>query len=386
MDICLSHISAFRWLMRNPNPLAAQKRARYRSAAPDSILSPSRCRELALEIDPERGSIDFLTITRRGRNSGEHFTAHLQTETVPPKSLIRIGTIGKTTVYIASPELVFMQLAQRRPLEEAVYFGFALCSLYRIVPAAPGGLQQRDQRPSSSQKHIVADRPLTTVKHIESYLNNAKGNRGCAKAHFALKFVRDGSRSPMESALAITLGLPRIHGGFGLSVGQMNHAVRIFNGTDWAGERRYVTRYPDISIAHTDSSGRKTPSASITMDTPSTQPLPPLREMLAGETRLLRFEDLLTSASTPRKPPTSSHSADLLIRQGEPSASGHSADALETTLPLQISKNATPSSESNSTSGESSFARATSGELNRVVPDKRLLQRRNPHSPFTEAE
>lgn len=150
-----------------------------------------------------------------------------------------------------------MQLAQRRPLEEAVYFGFALCSLYRIVPAAPGGLQQRDQRPSSSQKHIVADRPLTTVKHIESYLNNAKGNRGCAKAHFALKFVRDGSRSPMESALAITLGLPRIHGGFGLSVGQMNHAVRIFNGTDWAGERRYVTRYPDISIAHTDSSGRK---------------------------------------------------------------------------------------------------------------------------------
>ena len=130
----------------------------------------------------------------------------------------------------------------------------------------------------------------------------------------------------------------------------------------------------------------KTPSGLITMGAPSTQPLPPLHEMLAGETRLLRFEDLLTSASTPRKPPTSSHSADLLIRQGEPSASGHSTDALETTLPLQISKNATPSSESNSTSGESSFARATSGELNRDVPDKRLLQRRNSHSPFTEAE
>lgn len=257
MDICLSHISAFRWLMRNPNPLAAQKRARYRSAAPDSILSPSRCRELALEIDPERGSIDFLTITRRGRNSGEHFTAHLQTETVPPKSLIRIGTIGKTTVYIASPELVFMQLAQRRPLEEAVYFGFALCSLYRIVPAAPGGLQQRDQRPSSSQKHIVADKPLTTVKRIENFLDTAKGNLGCKKARSALKFVRDGSRSPMESALAITLGLPRIRGGFGLGVGQMNHAVRIFNGTDWAGERHYVVRYPDISIEHTDLSGRK---------------------------------------------------------------------------------------------------------------------------------
>lgn len=150
-----------------------------------------------------------------------------------------------------------MQLAQRRPLEEAVYFGFALCSLYRIVPAAPGGLQQRDQRPSSNQKHIVADRPLTTVKHIESYLNNAKGNRGCGKAHFALKFVRDGSRSPMESALAIALGLPRNRGGFGLGVGQMNRAVRIFEGTDWSGARRYTTRYPDISIEHLDSSGRK---------------------------------------------------------------------------------------------------------------------------------
>lgn len=258
MDICLSHISALRWLMRNPNPLAAQKRARYRADAPDGIPSPTRCRELALELDPERGFLDFLSSARRGRNSGEHFTVHVQTESLPPKSFIRIGTIGTTTVYIASPELVFMQLAQRRPLEEAVYFGFALCSLYRIDPAAPGGLQQRDERPLSNQKHIVADRPLTSIKHIETFLDTAKGSLGCEKARSALKFVRAGSRSPMESALAISLGLPRNRGGFGLGVGQMNHAVRIFNGTDWAGERRYVTRYPDISIEHTNSSGRKT--------------------------------------------------------------------------------------------------------------------------------
>lgn len=109
----------------------------------------------------------------------------------------------------------------------------------------------------SNSKCVIADKPLATVKRIENFLDTAKGNLGCKKARSALKFVRDGSRSPMESALAITLGLPRIRGGFGLGVGQMNHAVRIFNGTDWAGERRYVTRYPDISIAHTDSSGRK---------------------------------------------------------------------------------------------------------------------------------
>lgn len=244
--------------MRNPNPLAAQKRARYRADAPDGIPSPTRCRELALELDPERGFLDFLSSARRGRNSSEHYTVHVQTESLPPKSFIRIGTIGTTTVYIASPELVFMQLAQRRPLEEAAYFGFALCSLYRIDPAAPGGLQQRDERPLSNQKHIVADRPLTSIKHIETFLDTAKGNLGCEKARSALKFVRDGSRSPMESALAIALGLPRNHGGFGLGVGQMNHAVRIFNGTDWSGARRYTTRYPDIMIEHANSSGRKT--------------------------------------------------------------------------------------------------------------------------------
>lgn len=257
MDICLSHISAFRWLMRNPNPLVAQKRARYRADAPDAIPSPTRCRELALELDPERVFLDFLSSSRRGRNNDEHFAVHVQTEPLPPKSFIRIGAIGRTAIYVASPELVFMQLAQRRPLEEAVYFGFALCSLYRIDPTALGGLRQRDERLLSSAEYVIADKPLTTVKRIENFLDTAKGNLGCKKARSALKFVRDGSRSPMESALAITLGLPRIHGGFGLSVGQMNHAVRIFNGTDWAGERRYVTRYPDISIAHTDSSGRK---------------------------------------------------------------------------------------------------------------------------------
>lgn len=258
MDICLSHISAFRWFMRNPNPLAAQKRARYRADAPDGIPSPARCRELALELDPERGLLDFLSSARRGRNNGEHFAVHVQTESLPPKSFIRIGAIGKSVIYIASPELVFMQLAQRRPLEEAVYFGFALCSLYRIDPTTPGGLRQRDERLLSNSECVIADRPLTSIKHIETFLDTAKGSLGCEKARSALKFVRAGSRSPMESALAISLGLPRNRGGFGLGVGQMNHAVRIFNGTDWAGERRYVTRYPDISIEHTNSSGRKT--------------------------------------------------------------------------------------------------------------------------------
>ena len=128
----------------------------------------------------------------------------------------------------------------------------------------------------------------------------------------------------------------------------------------------------------------KPPSASIMMGTRSIQLPPPLLEMLAEETRLPRFEDLPTSASTPRKPPTSSHSADSLIKQDEPSASGRSTDAHETTLPLQISKNATPSSESNSTSGESSFAKATSGELNKVVPAKHLLQRRNSRPPLLQ--
>lgn len=258
MDICLSHISALRWLMRNPNPLAAQKRTRYRADAPDGIPSPTRCRELALELDPEREFLDFLSSSRRGRNNGKHFAVHVQTESLPPKSFIRIGTIDKTAIYIASPELVFMQLAQRRPLEEAVYFGFALCSLYRIDPTAPGGLRQRDERPLSSSECVIADKPLTTVKRIENFLDTTKGNLGCEKARSTLRFVRDGSRSPMESALAISLGLPRNRGGFGLGIGQMNHAVRIFNGADWAGERRYVTRYPDISIEHGDSSGRKT--------------------------------------------------------------------------------------------------------------------------------
>ena len=110
MDICLSHISAFRWLMRNPNPLVAQKRARYRADAPDAIPSPTRCRELALELDPERVFLDFLSGSRRGRNNDEHFAVHVQTEPLPPKSFIRIGAIGRTAIYVASPELVFMQL------------------------------------------------------------------------------------------------------------------------------------------------------------------------------------------------------------------------------------------------------------------------------------
>lgn len=167
MDICLSHISAFRWLMRNPNPLVTQKRARYRADAPDAIPSPTRCRELALELDPERVFLDFLSSSRRGRNNDEHFAVHVQTEPLPPKSFIRIGAIGRTAIYVASPELVFMQLAQRRPLEEAVYFGFALCSLYRIDPTALGGLRQRDEHchlARNALSQIIPSQPLSVSR------------------------------------------------------------------------------------------------------------------------------------------------------------------------------------------------------------------------------
>lgn len=115
-------------------------------------------------------------------------------------------------VYLSSPELCFIQLGRECSEIELAKIGFELCGSYRIDRSETVGFRNAE--------------PLTSVNRIGKLLEKMPG-KVPRTAKSALRYVRDGSASPMETCLALMLGLPARLGGYGLGMPEMNAEVSI---------------------------------------------------------------------------------------------------------------------------------------------------------------
>ncbi|GAB1476539.1 hypothetical protein MASR2M70_13730 [Bacillota bacterium] len=113
---------------------------------------------------------------------------------------------------VASPELVFLQLAGKLDIHRLILLGLQLCS-------HPVG------RP---------DEAVTTRLKIKSFAEKAKGHRGRRNALRALKYIQDGSASIVESILYMVLSLPHALGGYGLNGAVFNYEIKL---NDESGKR-----------------------------------------------------------------------------------------------------------------------------------------------------
>ena len=203
MNICLSHDAAFRWLVRNRNPRITGNRTTARVLPCTSpFVSESRTLRSLLGIDD--GKLEVLVRTSAGRRDGDCLRSHYSGSAYPAGSFVKMPVEGFGAVCCSSPELTFLQIAVKHTLLETVYMGYALCSSYRIDADAENGIALREGD----------DEPLTSVARIGQYLAKVDGTYGSAKARRALAYVRDGSISPTESAMAMALSMPRRFGGF----------------------------------------------------------------------------------------------------------------------------------------------------------------------------
>lgn len=203
IDICISHDTAFHWLVRNRNPRShgLGTKARVLPGLSPSVLQ-GEALQAQLGIDDDK--VEVLVGKAAGRRTSDYVRSHLCRRPLPAGSFVRIPLRGLGTVCCTSPELTFVQLSVTHPLLEAVYIGYALCSSYRVDACAEGGIAPRE----------LDDEPLTSVARIEAFLSRVKGSYGVAKARRALAYVRDGSISPTESAMAMALSMPSSLGGF----------------------------------------------------------------------------------------------------------------------------------------------------------------------------
>lgn len=101
---------------------------------------------------------------------------------------------------IAREELCFLQAAAWMTPLEHVEFGYELCGRYET---SLGSAPYRERE------------PLTTRSATLSYIESHAGMHGTKDARRALVRIRDGSRSPMETATALMVALPRKVGGLG---------------------------------------------------------------------------------------------------------------------------------------------------------------------------
>jgi very-short-patch-repair endonuclease len=108
-------------------------------------------------------------------------------------------------VRIASPELVFLQLARELSVQQLILLGLQMCS------HAP----------------MQANKALTTRRKLELFLAKTEGHRGHRKAARAVQYLANGSNSIMESFTYMFLTLPSALGGFGLKGATFNHEVTL---------------------------------------------------------------------------------------------------------------------------------------------------------------
>lgn len=154
---------------------------------------------LGSEIDVTSPA-SFVVSQRSIRSPKKGRTRHLCELTLPADAVV-----SKNGIMVASPELLFLQLASKLDIHQIILLGLQLLS------HPPGN-------PSVA---------ITTKQNLNSFLAKTSGHRGHCKALRAVKFLEDGSASVMESLAYMILTLPHILGGYGLEGAVFNHEIKL---------------------------------------------------------------------------------------------------------------------------------------------------------------
>ncbi|MCL2807396.1 MAG: endonuclease domain-containing protein [Coriobacteriia bacterium] len=158
---------------------------------------------------------------------------HVASSTMPEGSIISVGE----GLYVASPELCFFQLANRLPLAKLLRLGLEFCGTYTL-PA--NNAAQED--PEMKEKGFKNRPPLTSVERLSSFLARSGGTLNQRYLQSVLRYIANGSASPMESRLLIVLALPYRHGGYGLPLPELDAPVKTGRPTKRSENKKSLSK------------------------------------------------------------------------------------------------------------------------------------------------
>jgi hypothetical protein len=155
----------------------------------------------------DSGTDDITVLKRNARPRRKGQRVHLCELAMPAGAVV-----SRNGKMVASPELLFLQLASKLDIHRLVLLGLQLCS---YPPGSPFSA-------------------ITTKKKLKKFLEKTSGHRGHRKALRAIQYIEDGSASVMESITYMILTLPHALGGYGLDGAVFNHEIKL---KDDAGKR-----------------------------------------------------------------------------------------------------------------------------------------------------
>ena len=209
MECIISHRSALEFWRREPAEVArASNKLRI------GALSTKPWDATELHGGNPWGLTTPLHILVGGSNARKDAAAlrcHVSSGRYSRGSFVR----GDRGLIVSSPELCFIQMASELSLVDLVVLGFEFCGRYRLDKKAAPEIGFRK------------DQPLTSTAKLRSYVERASGLKGLKNAQKALRFIADGSESPMETVLALLLTLPYRLGGYGFPMPLLNPTIDI---------------------------------------------------------------------------------------------------------------------------------------------------------------
>ena len=144
---------------------------------------------------------------------------------LPEAALLRVNR----NLYVASPELAVVQIAETATLMQLTQVIMELCGTYSPTPHPTA------DHPETAKYEIP---PVTSLERISTFAVRVRAKvkaRDLVKR--AVAIAREGAASPAETNLALMLGLPVKQGGYGFGMPQFN--ARLDAPED---ERPYVTQ------------------------------------------------------------------------------------------------------------------------------------------------
>lgn len=216
MSIVLSHRTA--WLVYHApkRPLRMEKFPLEDSAletgypAQQEIGKALRVLRLMGIPDANLETIDVLVSRGAERSCDPSVVSHCCALKLPAQSIYRISP----GVFVVCPELCFIQMGELfTDRRELVEWGYEICGGYELPINGEGDYRERG--------------PLACVRGIKAFVSSVAGIHGNKMARWAAKYIRDGSRSPMETAHAMTLVLAKREGGLGVRELQMDYRIDI---------------------------------------------------------------------------------------------------------------------------------------------------------------
>ena len=212
MEAILCGASALDYWRRHPELLgdsySSRRTAPLRKGnIPVDTPSAEIVNELATMSLVSPSDAHLLVTSTRARRKIHGVTCTVCSGPFPANSFVR----AMAQVYVPRPELLFLLLARHLSFVRLLEVGFEICGTYRLA----GGVATYDAP------------PLASVASICDYANRATGLHGRKNALRAAQWLVDGSGSPAETALAIVLGLPYRHGGYGLGGFQLNRELQL---------------------------------------------------------------------------------------------------------------------------------------------------------------